>query len=78
MSKLVVTLEEDDLMELQAILIDRDEAGALQFLEARLAARIPSKGTAPCDSTRRNPYLLPPGKGERGMDAEKRGETRLR
>jgi len=60
MNRLVVTLDEEDLLELQAILMDRDEAGALQFLEARVAPRIPQKGSAPCDSTRRNPYLLRP------------------
>lgn len=60
MSKLVVTLEEEDLLELQAILIDRDAAAALLFLQNRIAPKIPRKGTAPCDSTRLNPYLLRP------------------
>jgi hypothetical protein len=60
MNKLVVTLDEADMLELQAILIDQDEAAALEFLETRLAARIPHQGTAPCDSTRCNPYLLKP------------------
>ena len=52
MNKLVVTLAEDDLVELQAILMDDDERAALEFLKTRLAARIPKKGTAPCDSSR--------------------------
>ena len=63
MSKIVVTLEDEDLIELQAVLIDRDEEAALDFLEKRLCPKIPSKGTAPCDSSRINPYLLKPGDG---------------
>ena len=61
MNKLVVTLLADDLVELQAILIDSDEAAALEFLKTCVAPKIPEKGTAPCDSTRCNPYLLKPG-----------------
>ena len=64
MSKLVVTLDEGDLLDLQAILIDGDESGALAFLETRLAPKIPVKGTALCDSTRLNPYLLRPQRGK--------------
>ena len=60
MSKLVVTLDEEALLELQTILVDRDEAEALVFLQTRIAPGIPHKGSAPCDSTRRNPYLLKP------------------
>ena len=62
MNKMVVTLEESDLVELQAILMDRDQAAALRFLEARVAAKLPQKGTAGCDSTRRNPYLVRPSR----------------
>lgn len=69
MSKLVLTLNEEDLMELQAILMDRDEAMALHFCETRIAPRIPERGTAPCDSTRRNPYLAPPERGDRSSPA---------
>jgi hypothetical protein len=60
MGKLVVTLDEKDLVELQVILMDRDEAAALEFLETRMAPKIPRKGTALCDSTRIDPYLLRP------------------
>ncbi|MCF7676139.1 MAG: hypothetical protein K9N23_11465 [Akkermansiaceae bacterium] len=60
MSKTVITLEEADLIDLQGILLDADEAAALTFLQARIAPNIPSKGTAKCDSSRRNPYLLQP------------------
>ncbi len=61
MSKLVVTLSEEALLELQTILIDEDKEAALQFLQTRLASKIPQKGTASCDSSRLNPYLLRPG-----------------
>ena len=58
MSKIVITLEEKDLLELQEILVDDDEAAALAFLHTRVAPNIPSKGTHNCDSSRCNPYLL--------------------
>jgi hypothetical protein len=41
--------------------VDEDGAAALAFLKERLLPQIPAKGTAPCDSTRRNPYLLKKG-----------------
>ena len=62
MSKIVVTLQEEDLLDLQAVLLDGDEAGALDFLRTRIAPKIPAKGSANCDSSRRNPYLLKPDK----------------
>jgi len=57
MYKVVITLEEEDLLELQAVLLDADKAAALEFLKTRIAPKIPVKGTAACDSSRRNPYL---------------------
>lgn len=57
MHKMVITLEEDDLLDLQAVLLDADETAALEFLENRIVPKIPSKGTAACDSSRLNPYL---------------------
>ena len=63
MHSVVITLTEEDLVELHAVLIDADEAAALEFLRARVAPKVPQKGAAPCDSTRRNPYLLKPGPG---------------
>ena len=56
--RLAIVLEEETLLELQQVLLDRDGPGALEFLQKRIAGRIPAKGTAPCDSTRLNPYLL--------------------
>lgn len=58
MNKLLFTVEEKDLLELQEILLDDDEPAALRFLKTRIAPQIPAKGTANCDSSRRNPYLL--------------------
>jgi len=60
MYAVVITLEEDDLLELQAVLIDADQSAALEFLKNRVALKVPAKGTAPCDSSRRNPYLCRP------------------
>ena len=57
MHKIVITLEQEDLLELQAVLLDADKAAALDFLSRRIAPKIPAKGNAPCDSTRRNPFL---------------------
>ena len=57
MYKVVITFEEKDLLELQAVLVDADEAAALEFLRTRVAPKIPAKGKAACDSSRRNPYL---------------------
>ena len=60
MSKLALTLNDEELLDLQQILVDDDEAGALQFLKTRITPKIPTQGTAHCDSTRCNPYLLEP------------------
>ncbi len=60
MSKIVVTLDQEDLLELQRVLMDSDEPGALEFLKDRMVSKIPVKGTAACDSTRLNPCLLRP------------------
>ena len=61
MANLVLKLEEQDLLELQEILLDEDEKGALDFLKSRIAARLPVKENALCDSNRNNPYLANPG-----------------
>ena len=57
MNNIVVTLDESDLIELQIVILDADEAAALEFLKTRIVPKIPTKGDAPCDSTRLNPYL---------------------
>ncbi|MFC1526488.1 hypothetical protein ACFL6X_06735 [Candidatus Latescibacterota bacterium] len=60
MGKVVIALEEQDLIDLHAALLDEDEGAALEFLKTRIAPRVPDMGTAPCDSTTRNPYLFRP------------------
>jgi hypothetical protein len=57
-TKVVITLERDDLLALQAILVDDDRDAALDFIKTNLCPKIPGKGSAPCDSTRLNPYLF--------------------
>ena len=59
MGRTVIVLEDQDMIELQCILIDKDEAAALAFLKNTVAAKLPTKGASPCDSTRNNPLLLP-------------------
>lgn len=55
--KVVIILDEADLLELQAVLCDADKSAALEFLKDRVAPKIPAKGKALCDSSRLNPYL---------------------
>ena len=57
MNKIVLTLEEEDLLVLKEILIDGDDKGAMEFLKERIAPKIPTRGTALCDSSRCNPFL---------------------
>ena len=57
MNKVVVTLEEADLLELQAVLLDEDEKAAFAFLKERLVPKLPTKAMSACDSSYRNPYL---------------------
>ena len=66
MNKIVLTLEEEDLIDLQAILLDEDDAEAMKFLKTRIASRLPANGTALCDSSRLNPFLL----RDRGSDSD--------
>jgi hypothetical protein len=61
MNNVVIMLKEADLIALWGALIDEDGADALAFLKERVVPQIPRAGTAPCDSTRLNPYLRPHG-----------------
>ncbi len=54
----VITLNAEALMHLHQVLIDEDPAAALDFIKTRVLPQLPTKGSAPCDSTRNNPYLL--------------------
>ena len=58
MNKIVLTLEAEDLLQLQRVVTGDDQEAALDFVKTWLIRRIPSKGTALCDSSRLNPYLL--------------------
>ena len=60
MNKIVLTLEAEELVELQRVVIDADQKAALDFLKTRILPKVPTKGTAPCDSSRINPYLRRP------------------
>jgi hypothetical protein len=60
MPKLIITLSEQEQMELQEILMDDDKELGLEFIKKVIAPRIPIKGKGGCDSTRKNPFLLPP------------------
>lgn len=60
MAKLVITLAEEDLLDLQQVLLDDDEKAALDFIKTRIAPKIPGKGIEHCDSSRCNPYLMKP------------------
>ena len=64
-SSVVITLNAEAMMQLQVVLIDEDPAAALDFIKTIILPQIPKKGTAACDSTRINPYLL--------KDQKKRG-----
>ena len=57
MNKVVITLNEMDLIEINAILLDKDKTAALEFIQQTIAPKIPSKGSDKCDSSRNNPYL---------------------
>ncbi|MHB9022636.1 MAG: hypothetical protein ACYC7E_00445 [Armatimonadota bacterium] len=56
--RITITLDESDLLALQQILVDDDAKAALDFIKQTLAPRIPQQGWAPCDSARKNPFLL--------------------
>jgi hypothetical protein len=73
MNKLSLTLEEDGLLELHAALLDDDPVAALEFLKRHIAPKIPVQGTAACDSSRLNPFLLP-GRAGQHESADKAGQ----
>ena len=52
-----LVLDEQALLELQEVLLDDDAPGALDFLRKHVVPCLPKAGTAPCDSTRLNPFL---------------------
>ena len=52
-----IHLDERALLDLQEVLLDEDPDAALRFVKEHVAPRLPKKGTAPCDSTRLNPFI---------------------
>jgi hypothetical protein len=64
MTNLVITLKDEDLMELQRLLMDEDTGAALDFLRTRIASQVPGKGAGHCDSSRLNPFLMKPDPGK--------------
>ena len=66
MQKATFVLEGEGLLELHAVLLDDDPEAALQFVKRHIAPQLPRKGSAACDSTRLNPFLLPRRDGGRG------------
>ena len=58
MGKITIVLSEEEMVELQEILMDEDEKASLEFIRKRIQPKIPKKGTAPCDSSRINPFLI--------------------
>ncbi|MBI3947494.1 MAG: hypothetical protein HY321_16345 [Armatimonadetes bacterium] len=58
MNRIAILLDEADLVALWSAVVDDDGEAALAFLRERVLPQIPTRGTAPCDSTRLNPYLL--------------------
>ena len=66
MNSISITLDGQDLTALQEVIIDDDPAAALAFVKEHICPKIPAKGTAPCDSTRLNPFLLRGRGGDAG------------
>ncbi len=57
-NKVFITLDEQPLIELHEVLLDESPAAALEFVKRHIAPKVPRKGTAPCDSSRLNPFIL--------------------
>jgi len=49
MNKIILTLEEEDILVLQEILLDNDNKAAMEFLKKCVAPKIPAKGTKDCE-----------------------------
>jgi len=58
MGKITIVLSEEEMVELQEILMDDDEKASLEFIKNCIQPKIPKKGSAPCDSSRINPFLI--------------------
>ena len=58
MNSVTILLDEEALLELQEVLLDGNPEAALSFVRKHIAPKIPRKGTAACDSSRLNPFIL--------------------
>lgn len=58
LNRISILLDEEALLELQEVLLDESPEAALRFVKQRIAPKVPRKGTAPCDSSRLNPFIL--------------------
>ena len=52
-----IHLDERALLDLQEVLLDEDPEAALRFVKEHIAPKVPKKGSAPCDSSRLNPFI---------------------
>jgi hypothetical protein len=68
LNKVSILLDEQALLELHEVLLDESPEAALGFVRKHIAPKVPRKGTAACDSSRLNPFILP-GKDGRPGDA---------
>ncbi len=64
-NKISIILDEQALIELHEVLLDESPDAALEFVKRHIAPRVPRKGTAPCDSSRLNPFILREKRGGR-------------
>lgn len=53
-----ILLDDQALLELQEVLLDESPEAALNFVKKHIAPKVPRKGTAACDSSRLNPFIL--------------------
>ena len=59
MNTVSIVLDEQALLELHEVLLDESPEAALSFVKKYIAPKVPRKGTAACDSSRLNPFILP-------------------
>jgi len=57
-NRISITLDEEALLALHEVLLDDSPEAALEFVKRHIAPAVPRSGTAPCDSSRLNPFIL--------------------
>lgn len=65
MNKVSVSLDEEALLALHEVLLDESPEAALEFVRKHIAPKVPRKGSADCDSSRLNPFILRAGTGRK-------------